>query len=99
GIYDGALLESVAAALRSLGTRGAIVVHGDDGLDEITLTTTTRIARVTPEHVVVERFDPTSVGLARCRPDDLKGGSPAENAAITRAILGGERPPRPAAVP
>jgi anthranilate phosphoribosyltransferase len=98
GIYDGALLETVAKALQALGTRGALVVHGDDGLDEITLTTTTRIARVDARSVQVERFDPTALGLARCRKDDLKGGDPKENAAITRAILAGERSPRRDAV-
>ena len=99
GIYDGALLENVALALAALGTRGALVVHGNDGLDEVTLTTTTRIAHVDAAgSVTLSELDPRDLGLSLCPIAALKGGDPAENAAITRAILGGERTPRRDAV-
>lgn len=99
GIYDGALLENVALALATLGTRGALVVHGNDGLDEVTLTTTTRIAQVDAAgSVTLSELDPRDLGLALCPIAALKGGDPAENAVITRAILGGERSPRRDAV-
>src|SRR5439155_322815 len=81
-------------ALAALGTRGALVVHGSDGLDEITLTGPTRIARVTNGSVELLDLDARDLGLARCRIEDLKGGEPKENAEITRAILGGEKGPR-----
>lgn len=99
GIYDGRLLETVAKALAALGTKGALVVHGSDGLDEITLTGPTRIARVGEDgRVEVTELDPRSLGLSLCTLDELRGGDPAENAVITRAILGGERSPRRDAV-
>lgn len=98
GIYDGKLLETVAKALAALGTKGALVVHGSDGLDEITLTGVTRIARIADGKVTLDELDPRSLGLAVCSIDALKGGDPMENAAITRAILGGEKSPRRDAV-
>lgn len=99
GIYDGALLETVAAALARLGTKGALVVHGSDGLDEVTLTGRTRMARVDAAgKVTLEELDPRELGLSTCRVEDLRGGEPAENAEITRAILGGEKSPRRDAV-
>jgi len=99
GIYDGRLLETVAQALAALGTKGALVVHGSDGLDEITLTGVTRIARVGADgRVETTELDPRSLGLALCTLDQLRGGDPAENAVITRAILGGEKSPRRDAV-
>ena len=99
GIYDGALLETVAKALAALGTKGAIVVHGSDGLDEITLTGVTRIAHVGADgRVDVTELDPRSLGLKLCTIAELQGGDPAENAVITRAILAGETSPRRDAV-
>ncbi|HVO30653.1 MAG TPA: anthranilate phosphoribosyltransferase [bacterium] len=99
GIYDGELLEAVAGALARLGTRGALVVHGSDGLDEVTLTGTTRMARVDARgNISLEELDPRELGLKTCAPDDLRGGEPQENAAITRAILAGEKSPRRDAV-
>ncbi len=111
GIYDGRLLATVARALARLGTRGALVVHGDDGLDEVTLTTTTRVAQIdrsdgpaaggrTPVAAEPRLYtlDPAELGLSRCSLDDLRGGTPEENAEITRRILAGERSPRRDAV-
>lgn len=99
GIYDGRLLETVARALAALGTRGALVVHGSDGLDEVTLTGVTHLAKVGADgSVSFDELDPRSLGLELCSIEALKGGDPAENAAITRAILGGEKSPRRDAV-
>lgn len=99
GIYDGRLLEVVAKALAALGTRGALVVHGSDGLDEVTLTGVTYVARVGQDgNVTRDELDPRSLGLSLCTLADLRGGDPAENAVITCAILGGETSPRRDAV-
>lgn len=99
GIYDGSLVETVARALAALGTKGALVVHGSDGLDEVTLTGTTSIARVRADgRVESETLDPRDLGLRFCALEDLRGGEPAENARITRAILDGERSARRDAV-
>ena len=94
GIYDGSLLTTVAEALNHLGVRGALVVHGTDGLDEITLTGSTYIAELHGGKVVQTTFDPTEWGFELCSMADLAGGSPADNARTTRAILEGEGGPR-----
>ena len=98
GIYEPTLLETVGPALAALGTKGALVVHGEDGLDEVTLTGKTWAVRVKDGKVTHEEIDPRKLGLQLCKPEDLRGGDPAENAAITRAILGGEQSPRRDAV-
>jgi anthranilate phosphoribosyltransferase len=90
GVFDAALVPLVAAALARLGVRRAFVVHGHDGLDEITTTgpTTARevIAGAVREHV----FRPEDFGFERARPQDLAGGEAASCAAILRAVLEGE---------
>jgi anthranilate phosphoribosyltransferase len=78
-----------------LGVRRAMVVHGGDGLDEITLTTTTHAAFVREGEVTEDTLDPRDFGMQYCRPEELAGGEPDENARITLAILSGEdRGPR-----
>jgi len=69
------------------------VVHGGDGIDEATLTDRTYVAEVANGQVAPRVLTPEGVGLPRYRPEDLKGGEPAENAAILRAVLAGERGP------
>jgi len=99
GVYDPALTEVMANVLRSLGSRAAYVVHGDRGLDELTTTGPNRISvfGVAPGNgvVVTQTLDPCDLGFERAAPADLRGGDPATNAAITRAILDGtERGPK-----
>ena len=89
GVYDAGLTETLAEVLRALGSRAAYVVHGADGLDELTTTGTNRISVLHDGQVTTFEFDPASIGLPRARLDDLLGGTPEENAAITREILGG----------
>ncbi len=89
GVFDSILVEVYAEALRTLGVHHALVVHGEDGLDEITCCGNTRIAELKngiistyelyPEMLIGEVFDPT----------EIAGGSPEENAAITSAVLRG----------
>ncbi|MGC9396569.1 MAG: anthranilate phosphoribosyltransferase [Anaerolineae bacterium] len=94
GVYDGALTEVLASVLQGLGSRAAYVVHGDDGLDELTTTGPNRVSvfGVAPGNgaVVTQTLDPRDLGFDRAAPADLHGGDPATNAAITRAILAGE---------
>jgi anthranilate phosphoribosyltransferase len=95
GVYDPALTATLAEVLRTLGSRAAYVVHGADGLDELTTTGVNRISALRGGDIRTFDFDPASVGLPRARLDDLLGGAPEENAAITRELLGGfDRGPR-----
>jgi anthranilate phosphoribosyltransferase len=99
GVYDAALTEVLARVLQQLGSRAAYVVHGSDGLDELTTAGPNQVScfGVAPAngHVVTETLDPRELGFAPAQPDDLRGGDPAENASITRAVLvGEERGPR-----
>lgn len=94
GVYAAALVEPLAAALGRLGGERALVVHGEDGLDEITTTAPTRAAWLAGGGVRALVLDARDVGLPRARAEDLRGGDAAENASIARAVLAGERGPR-----
>ena len=95
GVYDPALTGTLAEVLRALGSRVAYVVHGADGLDELTTTGLNRVSALRDGQVTTFEFDPASIGLPRARLDDLLGGTPEENAAILRGILDGrDRGPR-----
>ena len=95
GVYDPALTGTLAEVLRALGSRAAYVVHGADGLDELTTTGLNRVSALRDGQVTTFEFDPASIGLPRARLDDLLGGAPEENAAILRGILDGrDRGPR-----
>lgn len=89
GVYAEPLVDKVAWVLRELGSDHALVVHGD-GLDEITTTGPTRIAEVRGDQIRVSTFDPAELGLARARAEELRGGSPEENARVLRRVLEGE---------
>ena len=94
GVYREELVEKLAHVLKNLGCQRGFVVYGQDGMDEITLTAGTRIAEVTPAGVAVRDFEPEELGLSRCGMDALRGGDAVANAAIVRAVLGGEKGPR-----
>ncbi len=94
GVYDEALTENLARVLGNLGSRHAMVVHGMDGLDEITLTTRSRISEVKSGNVRTYDFSPSDYGLDACSMDDLKGGDSGENAEITARILRGDKGPK-----
>jgi anthranilate phosphoribosyltransferase len=88
GVYDPALVPVMAGALSNLGVRTAMVVHGS-GLDEITVTGPTTIAYLDGETVSVTTVTPEEFGIARAPPASLAGGTPDENAALVRSVLGG----------
>ncbi len=94
GVYSADLVEKLAEALCLLGLRRALVVHGSDGLDEITVTGTTRIAEVRNGSVNSYEVEPEQFGLRRATLNDISGGDVNENAAIIRAILDGEQSSR-----
>jgi anthranilate phosphoribosyltransferase len=94
GVYDESLVEPLARVLRNLGVRKAMVVHGHDGLDEITLTAKTTVCELNNGRLNSFFLDPRQFGFEYCRPEDLTGGGPEENAEIARRILGGEKGPK-----
>jgi anthranilate phosphoribosyltransferase len=95
GVYARELVEPLAHALARLGAEAALVVHGSDGLDEITTTGPSFAARLAGGAVEAFEIEPTSLGLAPARLADLRGGDAVENARIVTAVLEGEPgPPR-----
>src|SRR5271157_3271190 len=94
GVYALDMVEKLAEALSMLGLHRALVVHGLDGLDEITITGPTRVAEARDGTVRSYEVEPGEFGMARATLQDIAGGNSAENAAIIRAILGGEKSPR-----
>ena len=98
GVYDAYLVQLLAQVLMNLGVRRGMVVYGQDRLDEISASAPTTVCEFRDGWYKTYTITPEQFGLARCRKADLVGGTPAENAAITRAILGGEPGPRRNAV-
>lgn len=98
GVYDQSLVEPLARVLTSLGVRRGMVVYGQDKLDELSLSAPTSVCEFEDGNYRSYVLTPEELGLARCTKEDLRGGAPAENAAITRAILRGERGPKRDAV-
>lgn len=94
GVYDENLVEPLASVLSKLGLKKAMVVHGLDGLDEISLTTSSVVCEVNEGKLNSFFFDPRQFGFEYCKPEDLTGGGPEENADIARRILSGEKGPR-----
>jgi anthranilate phosphoribosyltransferase len=94
GVYTGQLVEKLAQALLQLGLKRALVVHGWDGLDEITISGPTRVAEVRDGTVKLYEISPEQFGLQRSPLHTLQGGDAQVNAAIIRAILDGERSPK-----
>ena len=98
GVYDDYLVEPLAQVLVSLGVRRGMVVYGMDKLDEISLSAPTQICEIKDGWFRTSLITPEQFGLTRCKKEELVGGTPAENAKITRAILKGEKGPRTDAV-
>lgn len=98
GVYDRSLVEPLARVLTSLGVKRGMVVYGEDKLDEISLSAPTFICELKDGSYQSYTITPEEFGLKRCRKEDLAGGTPEENAAITLAILQGERGARRDAV-
>lgn len=89
GVYDAKLVEPLAQVLSNLGVTRGMVVCGSDGMDEITLTGETYVCEIKDDNLRTYAITPEHFGLRRCNTEDLKGGTPKENAKITLEILAG----------
>lgn len=98
GVYDEALVDPLARVLSNLGVKRGMVVYGQDQLDEISLSAPTTVCEVKDGSYTSYVITPEELGLTRCQKADLVGGTPQENAEITRAILAGEKGPKRDAV-
>lgn len=94
GVFSSKLTDPLAQVLGNLGAEDAMVVHGEDGLDEITITNGTKVSRYVNGAVENMYFSPEDFGLARAKKEDLIGKGREENAAITLNILKGEHGPK-----
>jgi anthranilate phosphoribosyltransferase len=94
GVYAAGLTEILAGVLRELNTERAFVVHGSDGLDEITVTGPTQVTALRDGAVTTTTVEPRDFGLTIAPGEALKGGTAQENAAILTAVLEGESGPR-----
>src|SRR5205807_7848804 len=91
GVWNRELIEPLAQTLALLGTERAWIVHGADGLDEVTIADSTFVAEAKDGEIHTFQIKPEDFGLARAQLDDLRGGGAAENAAIIRSVLSGDR--------
>lgn len=91
GVYDESLVEPLAKVLSNLGVKRALVVYGQDRLDEISASAETSVCEVKDGTFKSYTISPEQFGLTRCKKEELTGGTPDENAAITKAVLAGEQ--------
>jgi len=94
GVYRADLVETLGQVLAQLGCRHGFVVHGEDGMDEITLTGPTRVAEIRVGRVTLSSVTPEQYGFRRCALSALQGGDAVQNATIVRAVLAGEAGPQ-----
>jgi anthranilate phosphoribosyltransferase len=94
GVYDEGLVDKLANALKMLGVTRALVVHGQDGLDEITTSGPTKVGEVRNEWVRVYEITPEQFGMQRAPMSELMGGDVQSNADIIREILDGKKSPK-----
>ncbi|MBE6465726.1 anthranilate phosphoribosyltransferase [Denitrobacterium detoxificans] len=94
GVYDEYLVEPIAKVLDAMGVKRALVVYGSDRMDEVSASAPTVTCELRDSYYRTSRIAPEDFGLERCRKEDLLGGTPQENAAITRAVLSGEAGPK-----
>ena len=98
GVYDEYLISPLTQVLINLGVKRGMVVYGQDRLDEISASAPTTVCEFQNGWYKTYTITPEDFGLTRCTKEDLRGGTPAENADITRSILGGEKGPKRNAV-
>jgi anthranilate phosphoribosyltransferase len=93
GVYDGTLTDRLACVLKELGSEHVLVVHGEDGLDEITLTGQTKVTEMKNGEIFRYSIMPETFGFRRATSESLKGGEAGTNAAIARDVLNGKKGP------
>ena len=93
GLYSGELVGVVAHVLKNLGSVRAMAVHGLEGMDEISLCGPTKVAELRNGQVKEYTIEPESLGLKKCRLEDLRGGNAEASAAIVRGVLRGDKGP------
>jgi anthranilate phosphoribosyltransferase len=93
GVCDATMAERMLGALRELGTERAMIFFGDDGLDELTTTTTSTVYELVDDRLHSYSLDPMDLGIARADAAQLVGGDAVTNAKLLRAVLGGEQGP------
>jgi anthranilate phosphoribosyltransferase len=98
GVYAPSLVRTMAEVLARLGARRAFVVHGAGGIDELSPAGPNLVCEVVDGAVYEREIDPLDLGVPRCDPAELRGGSPEENAAAIRAVFAGENGGRRSAV-
>ena len=98
GVYDEYLVEPLAQVLVNLGVRRGMVVYGMDKLDEISMSAPTKICEIKDGWFKSYTIEPEDFGFTKCTKDELKGGTPEENARITLGILNGDKGPKRDAV-
>lgn len=98
GVFNASFVEVIAGVLKNLGTKHALVVHGDDGLDEVTTTTLTQISELRQGRLITFKISPEEMGFKRANLEDLTGGDSALNAEIALDILHGKSGPKTDAV-
>lgn len=98
GVYDDYLVQPLAEVLSSLGVKRGMVVYGQDKLDEISLSSPTSVCEIRDGWFRSFVITPEEFGFERCKKEDLRGGTPQENAEIVRRILNGEKGPKRNAV-
>lgn len=94
GVYDKSLVEPLAQVLSNLGVKRAMVVYGNDGLDEISLSATTTVCEVNGEKLTTYTLDPQEYGFELCKKSELVGGDALQNVKIARSIFSGEKTPK-----
>jgi anthranilate phosphoribosyltransferase len=90
GVYAPSLVRTIAEVLAQLGSRRAFVVHGAAGIDELSPAGPNLVCEVVDGSVVEREIDPLELGVPRCDPSELRGGSPGDNAEAIRAVFRGE---------
>jgi len=91
GVYDESLMETMAKVLINLGIKGAMLVHGNDGLDEITISDNTTVCEIRDGKLIKYEINPTDYGMKLAKKSEVVGGTAVENSKITLDILNGKQ--------
>ena len=90
GVYEKELVRPMADVMKNLGVKRALIVYGDDGLDEISISSTTSVCEIDGDEIKEYTIDPEELGLTLAKKEDIVGGTADENAIITKDILTGK---------